>query len=96
MPLVPENVLEGIKNQIVSKFPEMKGVTPKTERITLEPQSEIYKKLGIPFPKTRGAQELIALNFSTEVKTDDGFNITRTVRVLIDASGTILKITTSK
>ena len=96
MPIVPENVLKKVQHHVESKFPEMKGVTPKTEKLTLEPEPELYEKLGITLPKARGTQEVVALHYSTKVTTDDGFEINRTVRVLIDGSGTILKMTTSK
>lgn len=96
MPLVPEHVLKKVKAYVVHQFPEMEGVSPHAEEITLKPESAIYKKLGIAFPKNRGEHKLITLNFSTTVKTDDGSSITRAVRVLINKSGTILKVTTSR
>jgi hypothetical protein len=96
MALIPENVLGKIQQRIESKFPEMKGVTPQENKIRLKPEPEIYRKLGIAFPKTRAAKEFVELYYRTKVTTTDGFEIQRTVRVLADASGTVLKITTSK
>ena len=96
MPIVPENILKKVQLHVESKFPEMKGVTPTAEKLALKPEPEIYEKLGIAMPKTRGAQDVVALHYSTKVTTDDGFSINRTVRVLVDDSGRILKITTSK
>jgi hypothetical protein len=96
MSIVPENAMKKVQHIVESKFPEMKGVTPRAEKLTLEPEPQIYEKLGIALPKTRGAKDIVELQFTTKVIAGDGSEMQRIVRVLVDATGKILKITTSK
>jgi hypothetical protein len=96
MRLIPDDALKKIKRQIESRFPEMKGVEPSAEKLALKPEPALYEKLGLPLPKVRGSKDVIRLHFSTKVAAEDGSEIRRIVRVLVDSSGAILKITTSK
>jgi hypothetical protein len=96
MALIPESVLKRVKDHVTSKFPEMKGIEPRIEKISLKPENEVYEKLGITMPKSRASKDIIELQFTTEVSAGDDSKIQRIVRVVVDTSGSILKITTSK
>ncbi len=96
MELLEARIIKKVIEEIETKFPEMKDVKPQAERVVLEQEPKIYEKLGVAFPKTYIREEIIRLSFSTVIKTEDGFKMSRIVRVLVNKKGKIFKISTSK
>ena len=74
----------------------MKGVQPHEERIVIEPEPKVFKKLGVSLPKTYYGEEVFKLSFKKVIKTEDGFEMQRIVRVLVNKTGKIFKISTTK
>lgn len=89
-------IIKRIKKEIEKRFPEMKDIEPDEKRIEIEPEPEVFKKLGVSFPKTHITEELFKLSFKKVIKTEDGFEMQRIVRVLVNKAGEILKISTTK
>lgn len=96
MGLLDENVLENVKNEVKKQFPEMEDVEPREEKFVPETESEVYKKLGVSLPKTFITGDIYRLSFEKTINTEDGFEMQKIVRVLVDKNGKILKISTSK
>ncbi|MGH2521346.1 MAG: hypothetical protein ACRDH2_02480 [Anaerolineales bacterium] len=82
MPL-SNSQIEGIARQVYRQFPEMKAVRPAV-------QSQ-------PSPKTPGAvQDRYLLTFKGQGRGPGGQAIWRIVRVVADARGKVIKISTSR
>ncbi|MBA7595632.1 hypothetical protein ES703_02597 [subsurface metagenome] len=96
MGLLETKIIKKIKKEVEAKFPDMKGVEPHEERIVIEPEPKVFKKLGVSMPKTYYKEEVFKLSFKKVIKTEDGFEMQRTVRVLVNKSGKIIKFSTSK
>lgn len=96
MGILETKILKKIKTEIELKFPEMKDVEPDEDKITIEPEPMLYKKLGVSSPKKFIGNEIIKLIFKKSITTEDGFKMQRIVRVLVNKSGEIIKISTSK
>jgi hypothetical protein len=74
--------VKAISNQVYRRFPEVKDSLPK---VRLQPKS-----------KTGAAVTTYLLTFSGTALTANGKPISRHVRVVADADGNILKMTTSR
>jgi hypothetical protein len=96
MALLSEEILENVKNEIENQFPEMKDVEPREEKFVPETESRVYKKLGVSLPKTFITEDIFRLSFEKTIKTEDGFEMQKIVKVLVNKEGKILKISTSK
>lgn len=96
MGILEESILKKITLEVKEKFPEMEDVNPVESKVSVEPEQKIFEKLGISMPKKFIDKEIIKLIYKKNIKTEDGFMIQRIVRVLVDKSGTVLKISTSK
>ncbi len=73
-----------LSNKIYSRFPEMKGSKPKVQM-----QKSFNKR------KLSGQSNYL-LTFRKSVSGPGGKSIPRSVRVVADAEGKILKVTTSR
>jgi len=71
--------VKSISNQVYRQFPEMHGVQPK-------------KRLQ---SGTGKANPTYTLTFQTTVRTQDGRQLDRWVRVVANEQGSIIKMTTS-
>ena len=78
--IVDGNDLEGIRQKVVKKFPEMEGVKP-----SVKAQSQ---------PNGSGDQYL--LTFKGKAELPGGRKMNRIVRVVADDKGHIIKMSTSK
>lgn len=76
-------LVKSITTQIYRRFPEVKGSTPK---VRLQSGAQ---------PKSSPASRYL-LTFTGKVKSPNGKTIPRTVRVIANADGKIIKITTSR
>jgi len=76
--------LKAITNQIYHRFPEVAGIQPKVQ---LQPAPKVKSPT---YPTT------YLLTYRGQAKTPDGKSILRIVRVVANAQGHILKITTSR
>ncbi len=96
MDTINPKIRKKVREKIEAQFPEMKGVEPSAETITIKPEPAVYKKLSIALPRTPREKKVYKFTFKNDVQTEDGVRIPRIVKVLIDSSGTILKISTSR
>jgi hypothetical protein len=76
--------IKSISNQVYRRFPELDGSRPK-----IRLQSVPKAKSAPPAPK-------YLLTYQGKAKSSNGRTILRLVRVIADAKGKILKITTSR
>ena len=74
--------IEDIKQQIYRQFPEVSGGSPN-----------VRAQAGAKSP---GQADTYLLTFKSLVLQPDGFAFNRSVRVVADESGRILKVTTSR
>lgn len=79
-------IVKSLSAKIYRQFPEMAGVQPKL-RLQRTTQA---KSVNSDPPST------YLLTFHTKVNISGGKSIPRWVRVVVNAKGTILKITTSR
>ncbi len=96
MSILEAKILKKIKLTVEEKFPDMKDIEPMEERISIKPDENLYKKLGISLPKYFETEGLFRLIFQKLITTEDGFEIPRIVKVLVDKAGNIFKISTTK
>jgi hypothetical protein len=104
--VVPPKVLKEIKREIVSRFPEMKGVRPSVVKRRLPPDADLVHligkidvKLGKSLTKTKGAprkREIFCASFEKKMKASRGATLRKIVRVTFDGEGHILKLVSSK
>ena len=76
--------LKTISSKIYRQFPEVSGCAPK-----VSPQSPILAK-------SKSTEITYLITYRGQVKSANGKNITRIVRVIADSHGKIVKVTTSK
>jgi len=103
---VTPKVLEDVRKQIVSRFPEMKGVRPSVVRRRLPSDASIVDmiekidgELGTTLArmKTKASKkEIYCASFERKIKTSAGGMIQKIVRVTFDKEGHILKLVSSK
>jgi len=96
MGLLDLKIIKKIKLTVEEKFPDMKGVEPTEKRISTKQEENLYNKLGVSLPKYYEIEELFRLSFKKLITTEDGFEISRIVKVLVDKTGNIFKISTTK
>jgi hypothetical protein len=102
----PVKAVRVVEKEIVSKFPEMKGVRPSVvrrkvpaEHDLLELIEKINGELGARLSDAKAAatmQEIYLASFEKEMKTERGTVLRRIVRVTFDREGNILKLVSSK
>ena len=81
--------LDAIARQVYRQFPELKGERPAVRTRDQSPAASA-KRLGA------GGDERYELTFKGRARTVDGRALIRIVRVVADARGRILKLSTSK
>ncbi|MFH0778901.1 MAG: hypothetical protein V2A71_09805 [Candidatus Eisenbacteria bacterium] len=104
--VVPSKILKEIKKEIVSKFPEMKGVRPTVVRRKVPSEGKLIDLIlridGELGDKLKGmktvvhAREIYCASFEKTVTTERGTAIRKVVRVTFDREGRILKLVSSK
>ncbi|UCF78069.1 MAG: hypothetical protein JSW03_08135 [Candidatus Eiseniibacteriota bacterium] len=103
---VPAKVLSKIKKEIVSRFPEMKGVRPEVVKRRLPPDADLIHVIGkidgelrkslTRMKGVRRKREIYCASFETKMKASRGAVLRRIVRVTFDGEGHILKLVSSK
>ncbi len=103
---VPAKAIREVKKEVVSKFPEMKGVKPNVVKRRVPPDSdlpgliqEIDGELGAKLAGMKyrvSMRELYCASFEKKVKTERGTLLSKIVRVTFDEEGHILKLVSSK
>ncbi|RPI35047.1 MAG: hypothetical protein EHM70_00895 [Chloroflexota bacterium] len=78
--------IKSISAQIYRQFPEMSGIAPKVRARPVPESQRAFKKPAAP---------TYLLNYQTKAALPEGKSISRWVRVVVDAQGKIIKITTS-
>ena len=76
--------IKSISNQVYRRFPELDGSAPKVQL------------QSVPQAKSISSSAKYLLTYRGKAKSPDGKTIHRLVRVIADAKGKILKITTSR
>lgn len=76
--------IKSISNQVYKRFPELDGSRPKV------------RLQSTPKAKSTPAAPKYLLTYQGKAKSPSGKTILRLVRVIADAQGKILKITTSR
>jgi hypothetical protein len=76
--------LKSISSQVYLRFPEVQGSQPKVQT------------QAVPQTKPAPVSTTYLIIYRGSAKTQDGKLISRTVRVVANAQGKILKITTSR
>jgi len=99
-------VLDDVKKEIVSRFPEMKGVRPSVVRRKVPADASIVDmigkidgELGATLSKIKGTarkREIYCASFEKKIKTSGGGVFQKIVRVTFDKDGHILKLVSSK
>lgn len=100
------NVLNDVKKEIVSRFPEMKGVRPSVVRRKVPADASIVDmiakidgELGAALSKIKSTthkREIYCASFEKKIKTSSGSVLQKIVRVTFDKDGHILKLVSSK
>jgi len=96
MGLLKTKIINKIKKEIAAQFPEMRDIEPHEERIIIETDKDVLKKLDISLPKIMVEEEIFKLSFKQSTTTEDGFELQTIVRVLVTKQGKILKLSTTK
>jgi hypothetical protein len=104
--VLASRVLNDVKKQIVSQFPEMKGVRPSVVKRKVPADVSIVDmigkidgELGATLTKMKGAarkREIYCASFEKKMKTSSGSVLQKIVRVTFDREGHILKLVSSK
>jgi len=76
-------LLDQISKQIHRRYPEFNGIRPKA-------------RLQTPPEGSRNPAKTYLVTFSKKVALGDGKTMNRTLRVVTDENGKILKVTTSR
>jgi hypothetical protein len=102
----PAKAIREVKKEIVSKFPEMKGVKPSVVKRKVPADTELLSlieqidgELGAKLAgmKRRGvARQIYCASFEKRMKTERGTVLQKVVRVTFDEDGHILKLVSSK
>ena len=103
---VASSVLHDVRKQIVSRFPEMKGVRPSVVKRKVPSDVSIVDMIGkidgelgatLAGMKTRvRKREIYCASFEKKIKTSTGSVLRKIVRVTFDKDGHILKLVSSK
>lgn len=103
---VPDKVLKEVKREIVSRFPEMKGVRPTVVRRRLPHDADLVHVIGRidgelkrKLTKSKSAlrrREIYCASFEKEMTASRGAVLKKIVRVTFDREGHILKLVSSK
>lgn len=90
-----EELLKKVSAEVMRLFPELSGVKPEVRSTEVELLGPPARKLGVSLPFRKGVRQIHIFTYRRRVETPDGM-MSQVVRVRVDESGQILKITTSR
>jgi hypothetical protein len=91
-----KKLLLKIKNDVLKKFPEFKGIAPKITTKAMPDHRQLSKKLTLGAGMAKMTKKITSMRFSKAVKTADNVKLERHLIVTMDENGEILKITESR